>query len=479
MKLKSIFLNKKIFTNTNLSTFSRLINLKHSIRFTSSFNFCSKLQAENLVNEASQFDLANVEKSMGKTKFDAQKQKRREESSSGGFEKTLITTELLAKLIGTKHYPSNEEIKMDRMTIVKTFNENDDLLGNKTLAEVFDDARELGKDVVLRNEKSNPPVVKIMRYKIELVKRLLRKLSKSKDFKLSEAKSEKFISIPINIEQNDLITKINKCRELLKHFSHLKLAVFCEINDNNFFKCQNLLNHIADDLNDVCKISTPVAKSFQKKTDSRTPIENLEVVKTDERHEQIYEESLSDKYVKNTDNFKLEDMEYNDSIVIELESMLVDTSGIDYEMLLESKTIEDIFNGLKNNKFDVGSRSKKKEETIKGKAKKSSKSIASSSKSAKMEQSKKDKSVEGVDVDDAEAEKEELEESKVANFQEQLTKLEKTLEAETDLSKRLVKRKKIIELKKEIEYQKTKIYLRLLLKKTFDDFFSSVSSKKS
>jgi hypothetical protein len=283
------------------------------------------------------------------------------------------------------------------------------------------------------------------------------------------------MAIPINIEQNDLITKINKCRELLKHFSHLKLAVFCEINDNNFFKSQNLLNHIADDLNDVCKISIPAAKSFQKKADSRIPIKDLEIVKTDEANEELYNQNISNKFTKNVDEYKLDDMEYNDSIVIELESMLVDTSGIDYEMLLESKTIEDIFSGLKSNRFDVGSRSKKKEEAVKANAKKNAKgkgaTMTNNISTANINQ-------ESSNEDDT-YKKDEKENSKIANFQEQLTKLEKTLEAETDLSKRLAKRKKVIELKNEIDFQKSKIFARLLLKKTFQDFFETVSSKKS
>ena len=36
----------------------------------------------------------------------------------------------------------------------------------------------LGKDIVLRNKNTDPPVVKIMDYKVELVKRVFKKLGK-------------------------------------------------------------------------------------------------------------------------------------------------------------------------------------------------------------------------------------------------------------------------------------------------------------
>lgn len=463
MKIKNL-LNKHLIGN-----FTKVF--KPRINFTY-YQFCTSQQGKGSNQDINNFDVASVEKSASKRIQGEKKERFEKDDSMGAFGKTLITTELLSKLIGSKHYPSNNEIRMDPLTIVKVFNENDENLGNKTLSEVFEDAKEIGKDVVLRNDKSNPPVVKIMRYKIELVKRLLRKLSKNKDFKLSEAKSEKFMAIPINIEQNDLITKTTKCRELLKHFSHLKLAVFCPINDSNFYKAQTLLNHIAEDLNDVSKISSPVAKSFQKKADSRIPKteEELEIVTTQERHDKLEDEAIGNKYFKNTDDYKLEDVEFNDSIVIELESMLVDTSGIDYEMVLESKTVEDIFNGLKNNNFNVGSRQKKKDEPSKGKTKSSSTASKLEGKKAKLSQE---------NVDDESSEQEEKEEVKIASFQEQLIKLERTLEAETDLSKRLSKRQRIVELKKEIYYQKVKIRGRLLLKKTIQDFFKNMSSKKA
>ena len=40
------------------------------------------------------------------------------------------------------------------------------------------EAKRIKKDVVLRNVRTEPPVVKIMNYKLELLKRLMKKLGK-------------------------------------------------------------------------------------------------------------------------------------------------------------------------------------------------------------------------------------------------------------------------------------------------------------
>lgn len=45
-----------------------------------------------------------------------------------------------------------------------------------TLREAMQAAESANKDIVLRNEKIVPPVVKIMNYKRELLKRLFKKL---------------------------------------------------------------------------------------------------------------------------------------------------------------------------------------------------------------------------------------------------------------------------------------------------------------
>lgn len=75
---------------------------------------------------------------------------------------------------------------MDDEKIVNCYDENDTPLGNMTLRDSKLAAESAKKDVVLRNSKIDPPVVKIMNYKKELLKRLFKKLGKeieTKDLK--------------------------------------------------------------------------------------------------------------------------------------------------------------------------------------------------------------------------------------------------------------------------------------------------------
>jgi len=48
-----------------------------------------------------------------------------------------------------------------------------------TFEEAFTLATSLGKDIVLRNTHTDPPVLKIMDYKVELVKRVFKKLAQT------------------------------------------------------------------------------------------------------------------------------------------------------------------------------------------------------------------------------------------------------------------------------------------------------------
>ena len=72
---------------------------------------------------------------------------------------------------------------MDEDKIVKCFDENDQNLGDMTLRDAQLAALNVQKDIVLRNTKINPPVVKIMNYKRELLKRLFKKLGKEMETK--------------------------------------------------------------------------------------------------------------------------------------------------------------------------------------------------------------------------------------------------------------------------------------------------------
>jgi translation initiation factor IF-3 len=59
---------------------------------------------------------------------------------------------------------------------LRVYDENEALIGDITFEEAMTSARAAKKDLVLRNAKVDPPVAKIMHYKMELLKRLFKKL---------------------------------------------------------------------------------------------------------------------------------------------------------------------------------------------------------------------------------------------------------------------------------------------------------------
>lgn len=90
---------------------------------------------------------------------------------------------------------------MEQDKIVKCFDENDAVLGEMTLREALQASEGAKKDLVLRNAKTTPPVVKIMNYKKELLKRLFKKLGKEQEDKDLKMKT---MRLTTNISFHDL-----------------------------------------------------------------------------------------------------------------------------------------------------------------------------------------------------------------------------------------------------------------------------------
>tara|TARA_B110000285_G_C15123025_1_gene618401 strand:+ start:1961 stop:2248 length:288 start_codon:yes stop_codon:yes gene_type:complete len=93
---------------------------------------------------------------------------------------------------------------LDEERVVKVYDENDQRLGEMTFREALLAAESANKDIVLRNDKIDPPVVKIMNYKRELLKRLFKKLGNETDEKDLKTKT---IRLATNISYHDLETK--------------------------------------------------------------------------------------------------------------------------------------------------------------------------------------------------------------------------------------------------------------------------------
>ena len=175
-----------------------------------------------------------------------------DEFTTGSSQKR-ITTKTLCEITGTKYYLHNQEIGYSIDRKVKVYDENDVLVGELTFGEAIASAQSAKKDLVLRNDKSDPPVCKIMLYKMELLKKLFKKLGKQQ----AEEKEQKSktIRLSTNIAMNDLENKKRKAIEYLKQISNLKFYMKVNIYDEeNVQKGRLMLMNIAEDLKEYAKI---------------------------------------------------------------------------------------------------------------------------------------------------------------------------------------------------------------------------------
>lgn len=93
------------------------------------------------------------------------------------------------------------------------FDENNVMIGVMKFSEGFGLAASLGKDLVLRNKAVEPPIVKIMDYKLELIKRVFKKLGR--EIKGSD-KKPKTIQMSSDISMHDLEFRKRRAVEFLK-----------------------------------------------------------------------------------------------------------------------------------------------------------------------------------------------------------------------------------------------------------------------
>lgn len=191
-----------------------------------------------------------------------------EQAQSRQASSRKISTKLLCDISGTRYYESNDEIDFAPSQSVKVFDENNVNIGVMTFAEGYGLAASLGKDLVLRNKATEPPVVKIMDYKIELVKRVFKKLGR--EIKGTE-KKPKTIQMSSDISMHDLEFRKRRAIEFLKSTNTLKFFMRVNIYDpENIQKGRLILLNVAEDLKEHCKIKVHPggAKAISKDTEA-------------------------------------------------------------------------------------------------------------------------------------------------------------------------------------------------------------------
>ncbi len=164
-----------------------------------------------------------------------------------------ITAKTLCDITGTKYYIHNEEINFSANKKVRVYDENDVLIGDLTFSEALTSAKAAKKDLVLRQEKADPPICKIMGYKMELLKKLFKKLGRQQTEE-KESKS-KTIRLTTTIAMHDLENKKRKAIDFLKQHANLKFYMKVNIyDDENIQKGRLMLMNIAEDLKEYAKI---------------------------------------------------------------------------------------------------------------------------------------------------------------------------------------------------------------------------------
>jgi len=128
------------------------------------------------------------------------------------------------------------------------------MIGDMKFGEAYSAAMHVKKDIVLRNHKTDPPVLKIMNYKLELLKRLFKKLGKDVSKKDEKSKS---IRLTTTISVHDLENKKRKSVDFLKTYSSLKFFMKVNIYEpENVQKGRLMLLNIAEDLKEYSKVKT-------------------------------------------------------------------------------------------------------------------------------------------------------------------------------------------------------------------------------
>lgn len=123
--------------------------------------------------------------------------------------------------------------------LVRVYDENEALVGDVSFHEALQAAKAANKDLVLRQEKASPPVVKILNYRMELLKRLFQKLGKQVSEK--EEKSKNFM-LATQISVNDLQSKKRKAIDFLKKNSKVKFYMKVNVFDeDNIAKGKDML----------------------------------------------------------------------------------------------------------------------------------------------------------------------------------------------------------------------------------------------
>jgi translation initiation factor IF-3 len=184
--------------------------------------------------------------------------------NSASSNQKKITTKTLCEITGTKYYMHNEEIDLADDRIVRVFDENEVLVGDLKFSDAMAISNTYQKDVVLRNAKTDPPIVKIMNYKMELMKRLFKKLGRNAATTKKDTKG-KSMRLTTSVSIHDLENKKRHAIAMLKEVSTLRFFMKVNVYDaDNVEKGRMILFNLAEDLKEYARVKVAPAKEKSK-----------------------------------------------------------------------------------------------------------------------------------------------------------------------------------------------------------------------
>lgn len=233
---------------------------------------------------------------------------------------------------------------MDNEKVVRVFDENDQQLGEMSLYEARSAAEAAEKDVVLRNIKTTPPVVKIMNYKKELLKRLFKKLGKGQDEKDMRSKE---LRLTTNMAFHDLDNRKKQTHGFLKTHQIVKVYMKVNIYDSeNIQKGRMMLLNMAEDLKEYCRIKVQPSDPRKRVTETakgqRKPQDMASIEKAADKQRKAKEEDL---ILNLDDDPDFDEEDVPDYLYMELRST-ASFGDIDIDAMVEMTTLDEFMSGI-------------------------------------------------------------------------------------------------------------------------------------
>ena len=235
----------------------------------------------------------------------------------------------------------------------------------------MNEAYTMKKDIVLRNAKIDPPIVKITNYRKDLLKKLFTKLGSGAPQQQKSKKENKVkaVHLTTTITVHDLENKKRKSIEFLKSYTTLKF--FMKVNtfdDANIQKGRLMLLNIAEDLKEYAKVKVSPGNNEAKEPEIKSEKKPKTVDDVAKKaKQQMFVNAETIKKTELIDDYDKEFYEQTEDkpqyLYMELESTAA-FKNVDIDAMLEHTSIEQFMHGLYTAQQKLGIARSGKQESV-------------------------------------------------------------------------------------------------------------------